>query len=123
MKDKHILMIFAAAILLILLSFGAFNIIGNSTDENNTTDINLTLNETNDTNDTNNTTTQTTTQTSTKKTQSSQNNKKENVYYDEELNLYFDENGKTAYDGQVPKGTSRSDLQKMSQAESSGDLE
>ena len=35
-------------------------------------------------------------------------------YYDEELNLYFDKNDRTVYDGQVEKGTSKSDLKKMS---------
>lgn len=122
MNDKHILLIFVAAILLILLSFGAFNIIGNSTDENNTTDVNLTLNETNDTN---NTTVETSSKSNSnnKNVKTSQSNKDNEVYYDEKLNVYFDKNGKTAYDGQVPKGTSRSDLEKMSQAESSGNLE
>lgn len=122
MKDKHILLIFTAAILLILLSLGAFNIMGNSTDENNTTDVNLTLNETNDTNNTT-TESQTKSSTNTNNYKSSQSNKENDIYYDEELNTYFDKNGKTVYDGQVPKGTSKSDLQKMSQAESNGNLE
>ncbi len=110
MKDKYIIIIFAAAILLILLSIGAFSVMGNMTDENNTTDdVNLTLNETNDTN---NTTTQTATKT-TKNSKTSQKKSENDIYYDEELNLYFDSNGKTVYEGQVPKGTSKSELQKM----------
>ncbi len=118
MKEKYILLIFVAAILLVLVSIGALDVMGNSTDENNTTDVNLTIN---DTNDTNNTATQTQTKTSNSK--ASQKDSDNGVYYDEELNLYFDKNDKTVYDGQVPKGTSKSDLKQMANDAEGGNLD
>ena len=84
--------------------------------DNNTTDndtVNLTTNNTTDEAH-NQTTTQTNTQKTTQKEKTSA--KSNEVTYDEQLNVYFDKNGKTAYDGQFPKETSKEQLQEYSKA-------
>ena len=110
LRENNILILaIFAIILLALLVFTAFPININT---NNTTDeVNLTLNETNNT-------TEEVDQTTTKRTTSSNSNRKsddDGIYYDEELNAYFDKNDRTVYDGQVEKGTSKADMKRMAE--------
>lgn len=110
MRENNILILaIFAIILLALLVFTAFPININT---NNTTDeVNLTLNETNNT-------TEEVDQTTTKRTTSSNSNRKsddDGIYFDEELNVYFDKNDRTVYDGQVEKGTSKADMKRMAE--------
>lgn len=69
------------------------------------------LTNTSDVNKTNNTT-NTTQKTTTKKTttSSSKSSNSDEITYDEELNDYFDSNGRTVYEGQFPKGTSKEEI-------------
>ena len=87
--------------------------LGSNTTDNDT--INLTTNNTTNTTTENQTNTQDTQKTQkTQKTTEKKSTSNDEVTYDEQLNVYFDKDGKTAYDGQVPKGTSKEELQKQS---------
>lgn len=100
---------FITGIILVTLLTLAVTSFSTNKENNTTTEINVTINNSNNT-------TNETPQTTSKNTK--QNKKKsqseDGIYYDEELNLYFDKNDRTVYDGQVEKGTSKSDLKKMS---------
>ena len=110
MEQRNILILCIFGLVLVaILALTAFPINFNS---NNTTDeVNLTLNETNNTTDEVN---QTTSKSTTKKSTSSNSKSDDDgIYYDEELNAYFDKNDRTVYDGQVEKGTSKADMKRM----------
>lgn len=99
-----IICIVVGLILVGLLCYSAYSIM-TPNDDNNTTEMNLSLN------DTNNTTNETVTKTSSStQKSSSKKSSDDRVYFDEELNTYFDKNDRSAYDGQFEKGTSKSEM-------------
>ena len=108
-----IIVIVISALLGILMITPSIINLDNNTTDNDT--LNLTTNNTTQ-QDNNQTTTQKDTQQTKQDTQKSSSSNK-GITYDEKLNAYFDENGKTAYDGQFPKGTSREELESYSQAD------
>ena len=111
MEQRNILILSIFGVVLVaILALTAFPINFNL---NNTTDeVNLTLNETNNTTDEVN---QTTAKTTTKKSTSKSKSDDDGIYYDDELNAYFDKNDRTVYDGQVEKGTSKADMKRMAE--------
>jgi len=111
LEQRNILILCIFGVVLVaILALTAFPINFNS---NNTTDeVNLTLNETNNTTDEVN---QTAAKTTTKKSTSKSKSDDDGIYYDEELNEYFDKNDRTVYDGQVEKGTSKADIKRMAE--------
>ena len=122
MRTKNVMIIAAVVIVLLaVLTYGATSLMqlnNNTTDNNTTNDTTLNLSDNNTNNTTENQTTQTqTTKKTTQKTSSQSTSKKSSssnngVTYDSELNAYFDSNGRTAYEGQFPKGTSREDMKR-----------
>lgn len=103
MKNKNIIILTVISIvLLLLLVFGVYALSHDTTANNSSDEINITINKT--ANDTN----QTPARITTKK--SAEESEDDGIYFDEELNTYFDKNDRTAYEGQVPKGTSKSQM-------------
>ena len=109
MREKNIFILGIFGVILVaILALTAFSINTNTT--NTIDEVNLTLNETNNTTDEVN---QTTAKTTTKKSTSKSKSDDDGIYYDAELNAYFDKNDRTVYDGQVEKGTSKADIKRM----------
>ena len=118
MRTNNVLIL--SAVIIILLCIIGYTVPTILNPANNTTDndsVNLTVNNTTNTTDTtdNQTTTQNT-QINTQKDTQKSSSSDDGITYDEKLNAYFDKNGKTAYDGQFPKGTSRQELEEYSHA-------
>ena len=115
MEQKNLIIICVTAIICIAILSGTMLLLNSKNiPTNNTTNetVNITLNETNNTTDEVN---QTTAKTTTKKSTSKSKSDDDGIYYDAELNAYFDKNDRTVYDGQVEKGTSKADMKRMAE--------
>lgn len=108
MKEKNLLILVFAVVLIGLLLVVGLNLFSQNDVSDNQTEINLSLNNT--TNSDNVSYTKTTAKKSTESKSKANSDEDDDIYYDEELNEYFDKNDRTVYEGQSPKGTSKSEI-------------
>lgn len=100
---NNVLILIIGVIIIIGLAIGIINFM--STNNNQET---IEIEENNTTENDNNTTAQDLEQISQEKAEAQENDS--GIYYDPELNEYFDENDRTVYDRQFPAGTSKEEI-------------